>query len=49
MDLEGRLGEHVLIPQVGDVVLKHCSEFHSLYVPYVTNMMYQEALLSQLL
>lgn len=49
MDLEMRLGEHVLISQVGDIVLKHCPEFHTLYVPYVTNMMYQEALLKQLL
>lgn len=49
MDLEMRLGERVLICQVGDIVLKHCPEFHTLYVPYVTNMMYQEALLKQLL
>ncbi|XP_041809100.1 rho guanine nucleotide exchange factor 19 [Chelmon rostratus] len=49
MDLETRLGESVLISQVGDIVLQHCPEFHRLYVPYVTNMMYQEALVSQLL
>uniref|UniRef100_A0A665SYP1 Si:ch73-15b2.5 n=1 Tax=Echeneis naucrates TaxID=173247 RepID=A0A665SYP1_ECHNA len=49
MDLEMRLGESVLISEVGDIVLQHCSEFHSLYVPYVTNMMYQEALINQLL
>lgn len=49
MDLEIRLGESVLIGQVGDVVLRHCPEFHRLYVPYVTNMMYQEALVNQLL
>uniref|UniRef100_A0A3B4ZMW7 DH domain-containing protein n=1 Tax=Stegastes partitus TaxID=144197 RepID=A0A3B4ZMW7_9TELE len=42
VDLEARLGENVLISQVGDVVLQHCRRFHSLYVPYVTNMMYQE-------
>uniref|UniRef100_A0A665T5W6 Si:ch73-15b2.5 n=1 Tax=Echeneis naucrates TaxID=173247 RepID=A0A665T5W6_ECHNA len=47
MDLEMRLGESVLISEVGDIVLQHCSEFHSLYVPYVTNMMYQEALINQ--
>lgn len=49
MDLEVRLGEGVMIPQVGDIVLQHCPEFHRLYVPYVTNMMYQEALVNQLL
>ncbi|XP_018542216.1 rho guanine nucleotide exchange factor 19 [Lates calcarifer] len=49
MDLEMRLGESVLMSQVGDIVLQHCPEFHTLYVPYVTNMMYQEALINQLL
>ncbi|XP_073324968.1 rho guanine nucleotide exchange factor 19 [Pagrus major] len=49
MDLEIRLGESVLICQVGDIVLQHCPDFHRLYVPYVTNMMYQEALVNQLL
>ncbi|XP_044072279.1 rho guanine nucleotide exchange factor 19 [Siniperca chuatsi] len=49
MDLEIQLGKCVLISQVGDIVLQHCPEFHRLYVPYVTNMMYQEALVSQLL
>ncbi|CAJ1050594.1 rho guanine nucleotide exchange factor 19 isoform X1 [Xyrichtys novacula] len=49
MDLEIRLGESVLMSQVGDIVLQHCPEFHSLYVPYVINMMYQEALINQLL
>uniref|UniRef100_A0A8C5HMP8 DH domain-containing protein n=1 Tax=Gouania willdenowi TaxID=441366 RepID=A0A8C5HMP8_GOUWI len=47
MDLETRLGENVVLPQVGDIVLRHCPSFHSLYVPYVTNMMYQEALITQ--
>ncbi|KAG7244694.1 hypothetical protein INR49_029713 [Caranx melampygus] len=49
VDLEMRLGEDVFICQIGDIVLQHCSKFHSLYVPYVTNMMYQEALINQLL
>ncbi|XP_029288559.1 rho guanine nucleotide exchange factor 19 [Cottoperca gobio] len=48
-DLEIRLGDNVLIAQVGDIVLQHCPEFHSLYVPYVTDMMYQETLVNQLL
>ncbi|XP_031613499.1 rho guanine nucleotide exchange factor 19 isoform X1 [Oreochromis aureus] len=46
-DLESRLGENVLISQVGDVVLQHCKHFQNLYVPYVTNMMYQEALINE--
>lgn len=49
MDLEARLGQSVIIRQVGDVVLQHCPAFRRLYVPYVTNMMYQEALVHQLL
>ncbi|XP_060897684.1 rho guanine nucleotide exchange factor 19 [Labrus mixtus] len=49
MDLELRLGESVLMSQVGDIVLQNCPEFYRLYVPYVTNMMYQEALVNQLL
>ncbi|XP_075893265.1 rho guanine nucleotide exchange factor 19 isoform X2 [Nelusetta ayraudi] len=49
MDLEQRLGQSVFISQIGDVVLGHCPHFRSLYVPYVTNMMYQEALVNQLL
>ncbi|XP_042261565.1 rho guanine nucleotide exchange factor 19 [Thunnus maccoyii] len=49
MDLEIRLGESVVISQVGDIVLQHCPAFRTLYVPYVTNMMYQEALINQLL
>ncbi|XP_020484762.1 rho guanine nucleotide exchange factor 19 isoform X2 [Labrus bergylta] len=49
MDLEMRLGERVLMSQVGDIVLQNCPEFYRLYVPYVTNMMYQEALVNQLL
>lgn len=49
MDLEQRLGQSVRISQIGDVVLGHCPQFRSLYVPYVTNMMYQEALVNQLL
>lgn len=49
MDLEIRLGQSVLISQVGDIVFQHCPQFRSLYVPYVTNMMYQEALVNQLL
>ncbi|KAK7915994.1 hypothetical protein WMY93_011755 [Mugilogobius chulae] len=50
LDLELVLGECLLVgSQIGDVVLRHCPVFHRLYVPYVTNMMYQEALIRQLL
>ncbi|CAK6952523.1 rho guanine nucleotide exchange factor 19 [Scomber scombrus] len=49
MDLTNRLGQSVVIYQVGDIVLEHCPAFCTLYVPYVTNMMYQEALINQLL
>ncbi|KAK6318870.1 hypothetical protein J4Q44_G00100810 [Coregonus suidteri] len=49
LDLKVRLGESVVISQVGDIVLRHCLMFRSLYVPYVTNMMYQEALVTLLL
>ncbi|XP_061639548.1 rho guanine nucleotide exchange factor 19 isoform X2 [Phyllopteryx taeniolatus] len=49
MDLEARLGESVFISQLGDIVLDHCPAFRTHYVPYVTNMMYQEALINQLL
>ena len=49
MNLEIRLGQSVLISPLEDIVLQHCPEFQRLYVPYVTNMMYQEALVNQLL
>jgi len=49
MDLQGQLEESVLISQVEDIVLQHCPEFHRVYVPYVTNMRYQETMVNQLL
>ncbi|XP_034006570.1 ephexin-1-like isoform X2 [Trematomus bernacchii] len=49
MDLEGQLEESVLTSQVEDIVLQHCPEFHRVYVPYVTNMRYQETMFNQLL
>ncbi|XP_061730610.1 rho guanine nucleotide exchange factor 19 [Nerophis ophidion] len=49
MDLEIRLGESVFMSQLGDIVLDHCPSFRTRYVPYVTNMMYQEALVKHLL
>ncbi|XP_054639870.1 solute carrier family 26 member 6-like isoform X2 [Dunckerocampus dactyliophorus] len=49
MDLEMRLGESVFMSQLGDIVLEHSPAFRTHYVPYVTNMMYQEALVNRLL
>ncbi|XP_038128869.1 rho guanine nucleotide exchange factor 19 [Cyprinodon tularosa] len=49
LDLEARLGESVMIFQVGDIVLLHCGNFQRQYVPYLTNMMFQESLVNQLL
>ncbi|XP_046728902.1 rho guanine nucleotide exchange factor 19 isoform X3 [Silurus meridionalis] len=48
-DLENRLGQNVVMSKVGDVVLNHKSTFRQVYVPYVTNMMYQENLIAKLL
>uniref|UniRef100_W5K3U0 Si:ch73-15b2.5 n=1 Tax=Astyanax mexicanus TaxID=7994 RepID=W5K3U0_ASTMX len=49
LDLETRLGQNVVMSKVGDIVLNHRSAFRRVYVPYVTNMMYQEALIAKLL
>ncbi|XP_054882978.1 rho guanine nucleotide exchange factor 19 isoform X2 [Poeciliopsis prolifica] len=49
LDLEARLGEGLVIFQVGDIVLQHCGNFKQHYVPYVTNMTYQESLVNQLM
>ncbi|XP_077384698.1 rho guanine nucleotide exchange factor 19 [Festucalex cinctus] len=49
MDLESRLSENVFITRLGDVVLDHCPAFRAHYVPYITNMMYQEALIKRLM
>ncbi|XP_015250138.1 PREDICTED: rho guanine nucleotide exchange factor 19-like [Cyprinodon variegatus] len=38
-----------MIFQVGDIVLLHCGNFQRQYVPYLTNMMFQESLVNQLL
>lgn len=34
--------------QFGDIVLRHRDKLRKVYVPYVTNMMYQETLISKL-
>ncbi|KAK2858034.1 hypothetical protein Q7C36_005953 [Tachysurus vachellii] len=48
-DLEIRLGQNVVMTKIGDIVLKHKATFRRVYVPYVTNMMYQETLIAKLL
>lgn len=47
--MESHLGQHMVMSQVGDIVLNHQQGFQKVYVPYITNMMYQEALITQLL
>lgn len=47
--MESHLGQHVVMSQVGDIVLNRQQGFQKVYVPYITNMMYQEALIAQLL
>ncbi|XP_072540602.1 rho guanine nucleotide exchange factor 19 [Salminus brasiliensis] len=49
LDLETRLSQNVVMSKVGDIVLNHKPPFRRVYVPYVTNMMYQEALITKLL
>ncbi|XP_029105719.1 rho guanine nucleotide exchange factor 19 [Scleropages formosus] len=49
LDLEARLEESVVMRQVGDVVLQHRAALRRVYVPYITNMMYQETLIQRLM
>ncbi|KAL0978729.1 hypothetical protein UPYG_G00174390 [Umbra pygmaea] len=49
LDLEACLGENAMVSHVGDVVLRHSPRLRSVYVPYVTNMMYQESLITMLM
>lgn len=49
MDLEEQLEVDVLLSGIGELVLKHCPWFHKVYVPYVTNQMYQEQLVQRLM
>ncbi|XP_051752320.1 rho guanine nucleotide exchange factor 19 [Ctenopharyngodon idella] len=48
-DLESHLRQDVVMSRVGDIVLKHQQDFQQVYVPYITNIMYQEAVITQLL
>ncbi|XP_072100838.1 rho guanine nucleotide exchange factor 19 [Mobula birostris] len=49
LDLEERLEENVFVRDLSDIVLLHCIDFRRVYVPYVTNQMYQEKMLQQLM
>ncbi|XP_061456955.1 rho guanine nucleotide exchange factor 19-like isoform X3 [Rhineura floridana] len=49
LELEEQLDQDVFLPGLGSVVLKHCPAFRRIYVPYVTNQMYQEQLMQQLM
>ncbi|XP_072887955.1 rho guanine nucleotide exchange factor 19 isoform X2 [Hemitrygon akajei] len=49
LDLEERLEENVFVRDISDIVLQHCIDFRRVYVPYVTNQMYQEKMLQQLM
>lgn len=49
LDLEQRLEESLLMTDLSDLVLKHSEAFRRVYIPYVTNQMYQEALAQRLL
>ncbi|XP_068098378.1 rho guanine nucleotide exchange factor 19-like [Hyperolius riggenbachi] len=49
LDLEEGLEEDLFLEDIGDRVLRHCPDFHNVYIPYVTNQMYQEKLMQQLI
>ncbi|KAG8569848.1 hypothetical protein GDO81_014561 [Engystomops pustulosus] len=49
LDLEEGLEKDIHLYDIGDRVLRHCPEFQRVYIPYVTNQMYQEKLMKQLI
>ncbi|XP_053865504.1 rho guanine nucleotide exchange factor 19-like [Malaclemys terrapin pileata] len=49
LELEEHMDKDVFLVGLGAVVLKHCPAFHRVYIPYVTNQMYQEQLMQQLM
>ncbi|CAM4671573.1 unnamed protein product [Caretta caretta] len=49
LDLKEHMDKDVFLAGLGTVVLKHCPAFHRVYIPYVTNQMYQEQLMQQLI
>ncbi|KAE8594871.1 hypothetical protein XENTR_v10019829 [Xenopus tropicalis] len=46
--LEEALERDMFLRDVGALILLHCPEFHRVYIPYVTNQMYQENLMQRL-
>ncbi|KAM9299540.1 rho guanine nucleotide exchange factor 19-like [Gastrophryne carolinensis] len=48
LDLEEGLEKDIFLRDIGDRILRHCPGFHKVYIPYVTNQMYQEKLMQQL-
>ncbi|MEE6482262.1 hypothetical protein FKM82_013214 [Ascaphus truei] len=48
LDLEDGLERDVFLADVGELILRHCPAFQRVYIPYVTNQMYQEKLMQQL-
>ncbi|KAM7139104.1 rho guanine nucleotide exchange factor 19-like [Macrochelys suwanniensis] len=49
LELEEHMDKDVFLLGLGALVLKHCPAFHRVYIPYVTNQMYQEQLMQQLM
>ncbi|XP_075697047.1 rho guanine nucleotide exchange factor 19-like [Rhinoderma darwinii] len=49
LDLEEGLEKDIHLGDIGERVLRHCPEFQRVYIPYVTNQMYQEKLMQQLI
>ncbi|MGH0136188.1 UNVERIFIED_CONTAM: hypothetical protein FKN15_059851 [Acipenser sinensis] len=48
-DLEERVESEILLFDVCDIVLKHCTSFQRVYVPYLTNQSYQEKIFQRLM
>uniref|UniRef100_A0A8C8RNS7 DH domain-containing protein n=1 Tax=Pelusios castaneus TaxID=367368 RepID=A0A8C8RNS7_9SAUR len=49
LELEEHMDQDVFLLGLGALVLKHSPAFHRVYLPYVTNQMYQEQLMQQLM
>ncbi|XP_019397267.1 PREDICTED: rho guanine nucleotide exchange factor 19-like [Crocodylus porosus] len=48
LELEEELDKDIFLAGLGAVVLRHCPAFRRVYIPYVTNQMYQEQLVQKL-
>ncbi|XP_059572201.1 rho guanine nucleotide exchange factor 19 isoform X1 [Alligator mississippiensis] len=49
LELEEELDKDIFLAGLGAVVLRHCPAFRRVYIPYVTNQMYQEQLMQKLM